>query len=138
MINAGGERWNMGLASCDGGLLGVWRLNDDPDYPWKPGISSIVHDLKRYSGPARTSDELSVLYRPRVHETFLGFGFQPDHDLGFRRSWIVRAPYAAVVALFAFCPTGWLLFRLRARRKPTGFPVVEIPGSSSPKPFGSH
>jgi hypothetical protein len=115
MITAGGERWAISAASCDSGLLAVFRRNDGPDYPWGPGVNTLFYDLSSYNGPPRTVDQLSVLYRPRVSETFLGFGYQPDHELGYRRSWIARAPYAAIIALLALPPIGWALRRKKRK-----------------------
>src|SRR5687767_4166840 len=67
-------RWTFDVVS-DGGLVGSFGVNDDPDYPWNPKLDSIWFDRKQYSGPARDHRELTVLYRPKVYSDELYHGF---------------------------------------------------------------
>ncbi|HEY8668404.1 MAG TPA: hypothetical protein VIL86_17265 [Tepidisphaeraceae bacterium] len=117
LMTVGGKSWALTTASCDGGFLAQFSRNDDMDYPWRGGFDIVNHDLRRYGGPPRTEEELAVLYRPRVDETFLGFGFQPSHALGYTRRWILRTPYPAILLTLAIPPVLWLRSRHRLRRR---------------------
>ena len=126
MATAGGEHWAIGASCHDGGLFFDVSTCDDLTYSWKPGFRALAYDLSGYGGPPRTPDELSVTYRPRVYDSWLGFGFQPDHDLGYVRSWIVRVPQAAVPLLLLAGPVVLIAARAAQRRRmrARGFQVI--------------
>jgi hypothetical protein len=106
LATVSGERWAITFGSHDRGLWTAFRRNDDDaDHLWQPGFRRLSYFMN-YDGPPRNTEELAVLYRPRVTETFVGFGFQPDHDLN-RRNWIVRVPSLAMVVMLATCPLYW-------------------------------
>jgi hypothetical protein len=115
------KRFAVDLIS-DGGLVGSFAVNDDPEDPanqWTPGLEAFAYDLD--NPPRKYSDRyMALLYRPDVNprERWWGFGFTPDHSMGYHRRWNVRAPYAAVVVALLVAPL--LSVRGRWRQKPRG------------------
>ncbi len=112
----GGERWSISANTWYDGLVGQFGLNDDEQYLWTRGARAILHDTNEYSGPARNDRELTILYRPRVDDVRYGFGFTPDHALGYRRGWNLQVPYAFAAALLLVAPAIYVRQRIRRPR----------------------
>ncbi len=122
-----GERWAITFGSHDRGLWATFSRNDDEntDCHWQPGFHALSYYLN-YDGPPRNSEELTVLYRHRFTDTLVGFGFESDHEMGYRRSWIVRVPPFAMVVLLAIFPLYWVVSR--RKRRSTSHPACATCG----------